>query len=344
MQSDPFTVQRLRGGYAIVWQDAEGKRRRHALSATDRIGAEAEARQRWRLGNRSARTVGDIVEAYLADRRAEGIVTANRQSDAWKAMRDYWAAVSPNLIDKEMARGYAARRRAAPATVRYELSMLSVALRWAKDEKLIDNAPEIWRPSPPERRKRHLSHAEFEKFFAAVKAPHARLYVLLGLYTMARPAALLDLTWDRVNWQKGTIDLNPEGRVQTAKRRADALPLNEEALDALKEAWRARQSEYVIERGGKRIANVKKLFQAASERCGFHVTAYMLRHTGAVWAAEAGAPMTELAQFMGHEDSRTTERHYARFTPGHLRGVASRIQRRAGGQGSIEPWGTVQTG
>ncbi|MBB5684333.1 tyrosine-type recombinase/integrase [Sphingobium boeckii] len=327
MSDQPFTIQRLRGAWAIVWRDGDGNRHRQALAAPDRIGAEAEARQRWRLGNRSRRTVGGLVEAYLADRKAEGIVTADRQADAWKAMKSYWGDVSPNLIDKDMARGYAARRKAATATIRYELSMLSVALRWAKDEKLIDAAPEIWRPAPPDRKQRHLSQQEFETFFAQVKAPHARLYVLLGLYTMARPAALLDLTWDRVDWKRGTIDLNPPGRTRTAKKRAETIPLNDEAIEALKLAWTARQTDYVIERGGKRIANVKKLFQAASERSGIHVTAYMLRHTGAVWAAEAGAPMSELAQFMGHDDSRTTEKHYARYTPGFLRGVANRVRR-----------------
>jgi len=35
--------------------------------------------------------------------------------------------------------------------------------------------------------------------------------------------------------------------------------------------------------------------------------------------------MAELAQFMGHDDDRTTQQHYARFSPDHLRGVADRI-------------------
>jgi hypothetical protein len=39
--------------------------------------------------------------------------------------------------------------------------------------------------------------------------------------------------------------------------------------------------------------------------------------------------MPELAQFMGHDDDRTTQAHYARFSPDHLRGVANAIGRRA---------------
>ena len=44
MSDLPFTVQRLRGKYAIVYRDNDGKRHRESLVASDRLGAEAEAR------------------------------------------------------------------------------------------------------------------------------------------------------------------------------------------------------------------------------------------------------------------------------------------------------------
>jgi integrase len=98
-------------------------------------------------------------------------------------------------------------------------------------------------------------------------------------------------------------------------------------MEALREAYAGRQSQFVVERGAAQVKSVKKAFQAASQRSGIHVTPYTLRHTGAVWAAEAGVSMAELAQFMGHDDSATTEKHYARFSPGHLRRVANAVQR-----------------
>ena len=266
------------------------------------------------------------MNAYIADREADGIASTARQRDAWKAMRGFWNDVDPDLIDREMAQSYAKQRRMAAATIRYELGMLSVSLRWAVEREMIRKAPQIWRPEPPERRIRHLSRAEFERWFEQVKAPHARLYVELGLATMARPTAILELTWDRVDFERGTVDLNPRGRRQTRKRRP-VVPLNDEALAALRIAYDARQSPHVVERGAKQIGSMKKAFQAASARSGIHVTPYTLRHTGAVWAAEAGVSMAELAQFMGHDDSSTTEKHYARFSPGHLRRVANAVQR-----------------
>lgn len=65
------------------------------------------------------------------------------------------------------------------------------------------------------------------------------------------------------------------------KRRA-IVPMNDAVLQAVMEAHSVRPISHVIERGGQRIYNVKKAYQAASKRCDFRVTLYMLRHTGAV--------------------------------------------------------------
>lgn len=262
-----------------------------------------------------------MIEAYLDDRKAAGIASAARQADAWKALRPFWEDVSPRLIDEEMAKGYARRRGRAAATLRYELSMLAVALRWAKRKRLIPEAPPIWRPASPERRERHLTREDFRRFLAEVKAPHARLYMVLAIATCARPAALLELTWDRVDFRRGLIDLNPRGRLQTAKRRP-VVPIAAYALPELDRAYAARQSDHVIERGGKALASIKKAFSAASARSGVHATPYTLRHTGAVWRAEDGVPMPEIAQLMGHDDDRTTQRWYARYSPDYLRKAA----------------------
>jgi integrase len=321
-----FTVQRLGRGYAIVIpgteRDAKGKpkRTRIRLASKDRSSAEAEARSVFGGLSDDPWTVGRIMNEYIAARATAEIASTGRQKDAWKAMRSFWENVDPERIDEAMCRKYAEGRKVGPATLRYELSMLSVALRHANKPK------KVWRPGAPERKIRHLTHAEFERWFEQAKAPHARLYALLGLYTMARPTAILELTWDRVDFERKQIDLNPKGRRQTKKRRP-VVPLNKEAMEELQTAYKGRQSEYVIERGAKPIGNIKKAFQAASARSGIKVTPYTLRHTGAVWAAEAGASMDELAQYMGHDDSVTTSTHYARYSPGHLRGVATKVQR-----------------
>lgn len=331
MSGEPYSVQRFRGGFALVWwaspeEGGEPRRHRQQLEAEDRQTAEAEARKIWQAGDSSPWTVGRIMTAYLATITEKP--SHSRREDAWKAMKGFWQNVDPALIDEPMCKAYRARRKVADATARYELMQLSTALGWGKTAGHLPARPTIWLPQTPERKVRHLTAAEFKRFFAAVKADHARVYVMLGLFTMARPGAILDLEWSRVDFMRRQIDFTPGNHVRTNKRRT-IVPISDELLPALQQAYDARTTDFVIERGGSRVFSVKKAFQAASERSGVHATPYTLRHTGAVWAAEAGVPMSQLAQFMGHDDDRTTQKHYARYSPDYLAGVANAISLRA---------------
>lgn len=318
----PYTVQKFRRGYALVWYEGK-KRHRSQLASIERSSAEAEARQLWERANDSPWTVGRVVGAYIADLADKQAPSSQRRKDAWKAMRAFWENVDPALIDRKMCQSYRDTRAVADATARYELLMLSTALNWAGPAK-VPHKPKIWLPDKDEYQVRYLSREQFAKFFAAVKAPHARLYVQIGLYTMARPSAILELKWDQVDFDRRKIQLNPDGRKQTAKKRP-VVPMNTILYEALLVAYAAREGVFVIECGAEPILSIKKAFQAASKRSGVKATPYTLRHTGAVWAAEAGVSMAELAQAMGHDDDRTTQKHYARFSPEHLRHVAEKI-------------------
>lgn len=321
-----YSVQRFRGGYAIVWYEGD-KRHRRQLDSTDRASAEAEARQLWQQADEAPWTVGRIIEGYIAHLAKDNPPSLQRRKDAWKAMRSFWQNVDPLTIDADMCRDYRDDRMVSDATARYELLMLSTALNWAVEEKHIERRPKVWMPPKGEYEIRYLERDQFERFFEAVKAPHARLYVLLGLYTMARPSAILELEWHQVDFERRQIKLNPPGRQQTAKRRP-IVSMNDELYEALVKAYEARQGTAIIERGAEPIQSIKKAFQAASKRSGVKATPYTLRHTGAVWAAEGGVSMPELAQFMGHDDDRTTQKHYARFSPDFLKGVGEKIAKR----------------
>ena len=149
--------------------------------------------------------------------------------------------------------------------------------------------------------------------------------------TAARPQAILDLRWQQVDFAAGMIRLNPPGRIQTAKRRP-TVPMTPHLAKVLADAFHARACDHVIEHGAAPIASIKKGFAAAAARAKIAATPYTLRHTAAVHMANAGVPMPEIASYMGHADSRITERVYARFLPNYLRTAAAALDR-----GSIEP-------
>lgn len=276
----PYTVQKLRGGFALVWYEGE-KRHRRKLDSRDRKSAEAEAKQLWANADTSPWTVGRAVTGYIEALAEDSPPSLQRRIDAWKAMKPFWEKVHPALIDKKMCKEYYEERGVSAATARYELQLISTSLNFAPKEARLASEAEIWMPPSPPCKVRHLTQDEFELFYSSIKAPHVQLYALIGLYTMARPSAILELRWKQVKFDREQIEFNQDGRVQTAKVRP-TVPINPELLDAVLTAFEARQSDYVIDYAGKPIRSVKKAFQAASKRYGEKVTPYMLRHTGAV--------------------------------------------------------------
>jgi ABC-type transport system substrate-binding protein len=95
---------------------------------------------------------------------------------------------------------------------------------------------------------------------------------------------------------------------------------------ALQEAQQGALTRHVIEWAGQRVASVKKGIRAAGERVGMAVSPHDFRHSAAVWMAEAGVSMKQIADYLGHEDSRITERVYARFSPAYQREAASVLE------------------
>jgi integrase len=53
--------------------------------------------------------------------------------------------------------------------------------------------------------------------------------------------------------------------------------------------------------------------------------AHLLRHSAAVMIAEAGIPMQEISQYLGHSSTDVIEKIYARFSPNYLRKAAATL-------------------
>ena len=248
-----------------------------------------------------------------------------RATVAWKAGRAFWEAMPIHRVDEQVCIDYRAfRGHCRPKTVRNELAIIRAALNKAERQKLIVKAPHIKMPPLPARPIRHLSKDQFRLLLAGADAPHVVLFLKLGVATGARLTALLELTWDRVDFERGVIDLNPADRVQTSKHRA-TIRMNAQIAEAMREARDVALSSYVIEYAGRQVASTKTGFNAAAKRSGVRATPHMLRHSAAVWMAEAGQPMAVIAQFLGHSDSRITERTYARYSPDFLAGAAEAL-------------------
>ena len=217
--------------------------------------------------------------------------------------------------------GAAAKRqvpRAGIKTIDRELSVLRAAIYQFRDRHPAAPAPEIWCLPRTAPRNRWLSAAEAQRLIAAAGPEHLRLFILLMLATGARPGAILELRWSQVDLAGSLVHLDPPGRPETGKGRA-TVPIADGALSAaLARARQLAETDHVIEYAGAPVRSVKTGFRAAVRRAGLQpgeVTPYTLRHTAATWMAQRSTPLWEIAQVLGHSDTRMVERHYV-FHPG----------------------------
>jgi integrase len=149
-------------------------------------------------------------------------------------------------------------------------------------------------------------------------------YVKDRLPTGARMSALLDMKWSQVDFEHGTIDLNPAGREKTNKRRA-VVPINSRARVALEEAKQGAETDHVIEYAGAPIKSIRKAIRQAAARSGIPCSPHVFRHTAGVMMAQADVPMQKIAQYLGHTSTRVTERVYARYSPSFMRDASAAL-------------------
>jgi integrase len=315
-----YTLTKHRGKWAVTFADGE-RRRRITTGTDDERDAEQIARAIWQrlTAARSERLI-DLWPEYVRDRVQDGA-----RADRFKA---HWTALAPTFgnrvgsaITREDCRAYYRERKAkgySDSTIRTDLELLRACIR----KHYGSAAPSLWIPPASKPRDHWLTKEQARQLVDAATTPHIRLFLILGLSTGARAGAILDLTWDRVDFAAGSVDYRPTGRNQTNKRRT-VVPMNAVAREALSEAYKARLSDHVVEYGGKPVGSVKKATQRLAERTGIPFSPHVLRHTCAVWMAQDNVPMQMISQYLGHTSTRVTEQVYARYSPSFMRDASA---------------------
>lgn len=317
-----ISIGRLRGGYCVYWTDAKGKRSRHQLAARTRAEAEAEAIDVYRLKHfaqaQTGATVAQIWNEYRADLGDKP--TAKTMGYTGKAVLAHFGHYRPDQITTDLCRSYARARMASgisQGAVHTEMGHLRSAMTWAEKNRMIDAAPHIERPAKPTPKERFITKEEVASLIDHAEAPHIALAIHLLFATAGRVSAVLQLTWDRVDMERGIINLRlPDAR--TRKGRA-IVPINRGLLAALQTSRDAALTDHVIEWGGKPVASIRKGFEAAVTRAGLSdVTLHTIRHSAAVAMVSNGIPITQVAQYLGHSNTAITFSTYGRFAPDHL--------------------------
>jgi integrase len=155
------------------------------------------------------------------------------------------------------AKGYSA------GTIKRGMGAAKAAINWAWNNGELERpVPFLKLPEGPGR-ERVLTIEELAQLWDADTPKHVRVFLALAIATAARPEALLQLTRFQCDLDRGTINLNPPGRIQTKKRRP-ILPMPNwlrpwiEASDGPLIAWR-----------GKPVRKIARAFQTMRNAAGF---------------------------------------------------------------------------
>lgn len=265
-------------------------------------------------------TVGGIWDRYVALKEEEGKDISPMITN-WNRLRGTFAHLDPADITEDLCRKYCRARFDTGVkqwTVWTEMNRLRTMTNWALSKKLIRSAPDLWLPNQGEAKDVTINNDEIVRLLdAASQTPHVHLFTLICLCSGARSGAVLELTWDRVDFDKREVDLrNPvhkaDPMLKLHKKGRAVFEMNDTLAEALSEARALAETPWVIEYHGTRVRSIKKAFKRACQRAGLSkdVSPHVLRHTVATMLRDQKVPLEEVSRLLGHSETRTTEKTY----------------------------------
>lgn len=346
----PQTPYRLALNRAGVWEVRWTEKTRGQRSASrtwstgesERAQADAKAQEFWRTQEAIERHLsgpktGKCLLAYL-DSAEGGRGVGPTQRWSLKPVIEALGDLHVEEITPEDVMAYRRKRLSAgiaEGTIRRELGALVAALNWSARARLIarHEVPYVELPPPSQPRQVWLTREQERDLWSRALAelnPDGTLsriarYVPISLATAARAEAVMDLTWERVDFHLGLLDFRVPGRRLVAKRRT-IVPIADRLRPVLERADRERRSkgvpdtEFVVGNGSIRTAWSTWLCRTPY---GF-VHPHDLRRTWASLAVQAGAAIYEVAAVLG-DDVATVERHYGFLAPGHLKSAVNAV-------------------
>lgn len=339
------------GIYYAYWSEARRSKRKSMGTSNPTVAQERFAH--WLLLRNTTPetaakvfTVEDCWKVYIQKSYiAEGRSTMNAVSN-WRVLGPFFGSRLVSEVDQDLFDAYETVRTSGAkpvkrSTVRTELLLLRAALRFCAHRKrnMLDPKMSFHLDLPPvsEPRDRWLTEAEMKRLLDQAadergNGPLGRteLFLNIALYTAGRMQAVLELTWDRVDFETGVIHLNDPSKRETKKRRA-SVPIADPLMPILQKAYGERVNGHVF----KTQSNIWISIQDLVVRAGFPVlpgkkratgiSPHVLRHTAATHMARRGVPLWIVAKVLGNS-VEMVERVYAKHSPEDLREAVNVIR------------------
>jgi integrase len=185
---------------------------------------------------------------------------------------------------------------------------LNVAIR--RGLLLSNPASKVPLPNPHNERDRVLTEAEWERLHDAA-APHLKPILLVAYHLGQRFGEITNLTWDRVDLQRGFITLRA---IDTKTKKARQVPLTPAVRLALGDLAKVRRldTNHVFLYEGHPIKSIKTAFKTAKRVSGIEGFRFHdLRHCAATNLRRAGVDTATAMRIVGHKSEKMWKRYNA---------------------------------
>lgn len=339
--SIPYLKLADNGVYYVHWTEPNGRNKRISTRtkavrvAQDFFGAWLLLDQKDQGEKAQQATVSELWAVYDRKHVQKDVGSKDTAKYAWQNLEPHFGALLPSAISQDVVDEYVRKRgrgaigrKSKPQTCRRELNTLVACLNFSKVTFAFK------KPADGAARDRWLKADEIEKLMQAAaklrtppkegeaqKLTRVERFLWLALETAGRREALMDLTWDRVDFETRVIHLAVPGRAETKKRRA-SVPISKTLMPILKRALAERDVTDPKVVGGVVMTKQVKFVAGKAKLVG--VTPHVLRHTAATHMARRGVPLWIIAKVLGNTLAMV-ERVYAKHAPDDLRAAVNSI-------------------
>jgi integrase len=362
-----FGVRSYPGGGKSFFVDyrLDGRQRRYTIGPFPRWSAEAarerakELRKQIDRGHdpagekrarRTAATIGDLIERYIADHLPKKTGRETRKNDEKRMLAEIGKYLGRNTkvadvhggdiaeMHQKMSESIGPRCKPRPVRANRILSIASKMFSLSLVPKAGETLP--WRNAiignpckgiernHEEGRERFFSQTELAAISDALLEYRGaagnclRLIMLTG----CRPSEAMRAGWSEFDEQPGHW-IKPSTHVK--QRRTHKVPLSPAVIELIERLRAERGRSPWVFPGyvpGKPLASIEHVWRHVRKRTGLGADArpYDLRHSFASIGAGGGLSLPVIGRLLGHTQSRTTQR-YAHLADDPLREAATKI-------------------
>lgn len=281
-------------------------------------------RQRPHLDKRISDIATDYLEWVQVHQSPKTYI--DKKKMLWGHLLPALGPIKPDLLTPALIDSYKKSRLPRTRAIQLEMLCLSHMLKWAHERGLCSEPIKI--KGVPHKKKLPvtLTPEEVSRILENMDSSFYFSLFLTMYHCGFRVQEVLDLTWDRVNFEALGILVTGKGS------RERMIPMSDTLAEVLAGHARLAQDKrswvWPSPAGGGRLYDVKKALKRAKDRAGItkRVHSHMMRHSFATHLMQGGTDTRVVQRALGHA-SITTTQIYTHVAQGLLRDAITTLDR-----------------